>query len=130
CNSQNGDAMKKKLRLGTLAKEFDSQPAAPLALVREEAPTRQESRKDVKTERQLSVKPAKRPEERDTEVPAAGAKRKGARKEQPLFKMTIKIDPEVRRRLLAESYKRKGEGLPTWPVQEIVTEAVNAYLGK
>jgi hypothetical protein len=43
--------------------------------------------------------------------------------------MTIKLEPTVRGKLLQESLKRKAADADNWAIQQIITEAVNAYLG-
>jgi hypothetical protein len=42
--------------------------------------------------------------------------------------MTIKLEPTVRRRLLQESLRRKAANDDAWPIQQIITELVNAHL--
>jgi len=86
-----------------------------------------ETQEEVKEEKQKAVKlvagrgRSKRP------APAESST--GRRSGVPLKQMTIKLGPEVRSRLLQESIRRKAEDSENWPIQQIITEAVNAYLG-
>jgi hypothetical protein len=105
---------KPKLRMAELAKSMGmaSQP---------------ESNEADKTETQKAVKTAKRGAAPRT--PRLRVERGAAPSSGPLKQMTVKLDPEVRTRLLQESIRRKGENADNWPIQAIITEAVNAYLG-
>jgi hypothetical protein len=86
-----------------------------------------ENQQADKTETQKAVKTAKR-----GAAPRTARLRveRGARAATGSLKqMTVKLDPDVRSRLLQESIRRKGENADNWPIQAIITEAVNAYLG-
>ena len=105
----------KRGMMAHLLKQMD-EPAAP-----ETQPTTPAA---GKTESKKASKPAFRPraaKRAKDEAPAASA--------QSLEKMTIKLEPVVRKQILAESFRRKSEGAPNWQIQEIVSEAVNKYLG-
>lgn len=88
-----------------------------------------DSQEAAKPEKQKAVKkssPRRRPER--SEKPAA--ENRPRRTPGGLKQMTIKLEPGVRGRLLQESLRRKSEDAENWPIQQIVTEAVNAYLGE
>lgn len=105
----------KRGMMAHLLKQMD-EPAAPEAQPTAAAAGKAESRK--------ARKPAFRPraaKRAKDEAPAASA--------QGLEKMTIKLEPVVRKQILAESFRRKSEGARNWQIQEIVSEAVNKYLG-
>ena len=85
-----------------------------------------ETQEEIKPEKQKAVKTAPR-SRAERPARAAGASRRAAA--TSLKQMTIKLEPEVRSRLLQESLRRKAQDSADWPIQQIVTEAVNAYLG-
>lgn len=104
--------MSSKGKLQALAVAMDAEP---------------ESKEATKTERQKAVKTIPR---RGRVAKAEGAPApRAARATGALKQMTIKLEPAVRSRLLEESLKRKSADLPDWSIQQIVTEAVNQYLG-
>lgn len=90
----------------------------------------EESHQEDKQEKQQDVKTANtqaRGHKASRTAPAPGRTRR--RSTGTLKQMTIKLAPDVRGRLLQESLRRKSEDSENWPIQQIVTEAVNAYLG-
>ena len=103
--------MSSKGKLQALAVAMDAEP---------------ESKEATKTERQKAVKTVPR---RRVDKAEGAPRPRAARATGALKQMTIKLEPAVRSRLLEESLKRKSADLPDWSIQQIVTEAVNQYLG-
>jgi hypothetical protein len=103
------------------------QKMADLAVAIGVATPRTDSQQAVKPEKQKALKIA-RPRRSETKKPAA--ENRPRRTPGGLKQVTIKLEPGVRGRLLQESLRRKAEDAENWPIQQIVTEAVNAYLGE
>jgi hypothetical protein len=86
-----------------------------------------ESNEAVNTDSQKAVKTATRPKRGKAKPEVA------SRREKPqtgtLKQMTVKLAPDTRSRLLQESARRKDSNAGNWPIQDIITEAVDAYLG-
>jgi hypothetical protein len=96
--------------------------------VAEDAAAPEPEAEEIKTEKQKDVKTAPGARTQKGSAPAAaGTARR--RSTGALKQMTIKLEPDVRSRLLQESLRRKAQDSEDWPIQQIVTEAVNAYLG-
>lgn len=94
-----------------------------------------ESQKDGQPEKRKAIKPAFGNKPRKANVVTAQPSSEEASTQSStltaeLEKMTIKLRPPIRERLLDESYKRKKSKSANWQIQEIVSEAVNAYLGQ
>jgi hypothetical protein len=88
-----------------------------------------ESKEAVKPEIQQAVKQSRRLQQPRAERATAETEKGQRRSAAGLKQMTIKLEPTVRRRLLQESLRRKAADDDNWPIQQIITEAVNAYLG-
>jgi Ni/Co efflux regulator RcnB len=88
-----------------------------------------ESQEAVKPETQKTVKLSHRRQRPRAERATAETEKRPRRSAAGLKQMTIKLEPDVRGRLLQESLRRKAADVDNWPIQQIVTEAVNAYLG-
>jgi hypothetical protein len=91
-------------------------------------PAAEPKREASKPESRKARKPAFRRAAKAAGKKPAAAAAPGA-EATGLEKMTIKLKPVVRNRILAESFRRKAEGDPNWQIQEIVSEAVDKHLG-
>lgn len=100
----------------------------------------EQSQKEEKPELQETRKPALRTAQggkadrpttvrRRTKPPATETPDESEEASVFLEQMTIKLEPEVRNRILGEVFRRKSQRLPNRSIQAVVSEAVNAYLG-